>query len=205
MTEELSCKVVIVGDTSVGKTSIIDRFAKGQFQESTISTFGCMATDKLLKRTSDGRSIKVFLWDTAGQEKYRSLSPVYFRGSDFAIVTYDVTSEASLEAVTFWINQFRSVVGESGEIVIAANKSETVESLEEREKIKQKLERKFQFKTFMVSAKANFGLQEMFQYIADKYVKKGEAEEEEEIESCVRIPPKETAKEKEKEEKGSCC
>lgn len=205
MSDNLTCKVVIVGDTSVGKTSIIDRFAKDQFQDSTISTFGCMATSKILKRTSDGRNIQVFLWDTAGQEKYRSLSPVYFRGSDFAIVTYDVTNEASLDAVTFWINQFRSVVGESGEIVIAANKSETIESQEERDKVKQKLERKFQYKTFLVSAKANFGLQEMFQYIADKYVKKGETEEEEEIESCVRIPVKDTVKQKENDEKGSCC
>mmetsp|Transcript_14636 Transcript_14636/g.58485 ORF Transcript_14636/g.58485 Transcript_14636/m.58485 type:complete len:141 (-) Transcript_14636:695-1117(-) len=87
-------KVVLLGDAGVGKSSLARRFVHRHFQPFAESTIGASFMSKTL--AVDGREVKAQIWDTAGQEKYHSLAPMYYRGAGAAIVVYDVSSAASL-------------------------------------------------------------------------------------------------------------
>ena len=92
-----TAKVVLVGDTGVGKTSICERLTKDLFTDSTAPTIG--AANFTISFDTDRGKIELNIWDTAGQEKYRSLAPMYFTGSQAAILVFDLTSEESLSAL----------------------------------------------------------------------------------------------------------
>ena len=90
-----SYKVVILGDSCVGKTSIATQFSNGTFSELQDSTIGAAYFTKT--RTIDGKEKRIEIWDTAGQERYHSLAPMYYRGAKAAIVVYDITCITSFE------------------------------------------------------------------------------------------------------------
>ena len=92
-----SAKVVLVGDAGVGKTCICERLTKDSFLDSTAPTIG--AANFTVKIPTEKGNIEFNIWDTAGQEKYRSLAPMYFAGSQAAILVFDLTSEQSLSAL----------------------------------------------------------------------------------------------------------
>lgn len=93
----LRYKVVLVGDMSVGKTSLISRFVENTFREIYDPSIGVDFSSKTVKFR--GRSLKIQMWDTAGQEKYKSLIPSYIRGSSIIFLVYDVTSKLNLNNI----------------------------------------------------------------------------------------------------------
>jgi Ras-related protein Rab-7A len=96
-------KLVVVGDSNVGKTSVIQQFVNKRFTSDFKSTIG---SDFASKQVSvDGQTINLQIWDTAGQERYRSLSTSYFKGCEAAFVVFDVTKEASFDHVSFWVDE----------------------------------------------------------------------------------------------------
>lgn len=84
-------KVLIVGDSGVGKTAILNKFANGSFDDLYSSTIGVDFKSKILKATGTNISVKLQIWDTAGQERFRSITNSFYRGSDYIILVYDVT------------------------------------------------------------------------------------------------------------------
>lgn len=98
----LRYKVVLVGDMSVGKTSLISRFVENTFREIYDPSIGVDFSSKTVKFR--GRSLKIQMWDTAGQEKYKSLIPSYIRGSSIIFLVYDVTSKLTL--ILIHINEY---------------------------------------------------------------------------------------------------
>ncbi|BFU20066.1 Rab family GTPase [Entamoeba histolytica HM-1:IMSS-B] len=105
-------KLIVVGDSSVGKTSLIQMFANNQFSNSVVSTVGI---DFLTKRYEvDGTTYKVQIWDTAGQEKFRTIITSYYRGVQGAVLIYDVTNKSTFDAINYWVKN----VQEFGEQVI---------------------------------------------------------------------------------------
>jgi small GTP-binding protein len=82
-------KLVIIGDSGVGKSSLVLRFVTQSFKPFSESTIGASFMSKVIEL--DGQTVKVQIWDTAGQEKYKSLAPMYYRGAAAAIVVYDIT------------------------------------------------------------------------------------------------------------------
>eukprot|EP00754_Rhynchopus_humris_P035457 Rhum_TRINITY_DN16988_c0_g1::Rhum_TRINITY_DN16988_c0_g1_i1::g.164959::m.164959/K07893/RAB6A; Ras-related protein Rab-6A len=113
-------KVVFLGDSAVGKTSIITRFMYDTFETSYQYTIGI---DFLSKNIKVGNKVlRMQLWDTAGQERYRSMIPSYIRDSKVAVVVYDVTSRASFDAAEGWIDGVRSERGTDALIVLCGNK-----------------------------------------------------------------------------------
>ena len=105
MTE--SFKVVIVGDSNVGKTSIMQRYAKDTFRCDIEPTIGPQFMSKLVEIDDAGTTMKLQIWDTAGQEKYRSVTPIYYRDAAAAICVFDVTSKLSLDDAEKWIEDLR--------------------------------------------------------------------------------------------------
>ena len=104
-----TCKVVLLGESGVGKTCIIARFINNTFEENLISTTGASYAGKTMTFDEyDGKSIRFEIWDTAGQEKYRSLTKIFYKDAGAAILVYDITRKESYEEIQkYWFNQIK--------------------------------------------------------------------------------------------------
>lgn len=113
-------KLVFLGDQGVGKTSIITRFMYDTFDKNYQPTIGIDFLSKTMYM--EDRTIRLQLWDTAGQERFRSLIPSYIRDSSVAVVVYDITSPASFENTSKWVEDIRTERGEDVIVVLVGNK-----------------------------------------------------------------------------------
>jgi len=167
--QQLEAKVVLLGDSGVGKTSIAVRYVQGLFAEDQPSTIGASFFTKRL--TADDYKVKMQIWDTAGQERFRSMAPMYYRGSQGAVVMYDVSSEESFTGVETWIQELRDSVQGSLVIAVVGNKCDI-----EPEKRVIPTERGKEFALahdclfFETSAKNDTGIVELFQDICQQIV-----------------------------------
>ena len=105
----LSCKVVLIGESGVGKTSIISRYISNTFNPVLTSTPGASFTTKTVYLQEYRKSIKYEIWDTAGQEKYRALAKVFYKNAAVCILVYDITRRKSFEELkNYWVNEIKS-------------------------------------------------------------------------------------------------
>ena len=122
-----SIKIILLGNQAVGKTALISAYEDKQFSHETISTIGSEYIYKKLK--IDEKEYKVQLWDTAGQEKFRSVSKIYFKDSDIVIFVYDITNEKSFNDLgEFWIGYVKDLIGNDKVFGIASNKIDLFEN-----------------------------------------------------------------------------
>ena len=121
-------KCVVLGDTGVGKSSLVLKFVSGNFKPYSESTIGASFMSKYL--VIKGCSIKFQIWDTAGQEKYHSLAPMYYRGAAAAIVVYDITRAATFKTLRNWIDELKAQGPKDIAIAIAGNKSDMKDNRE---------------------------------------------------------------------------
>ena len=104
-----SCKVVLIGESGVGKTSIISRYMTNTFSSTLGSTPGANFTTKTIFLEEEKQSIKYEIWDTAGQEKYRSLAKVFYKNSAVCILVYEISRKESFEELkSYWINEIKA-------------------------------------------------------------------------------------------------
>ncbi|TMW61298.1 hypothetical protein Poli38472_013761 [Pythium oligandrum] len=115
-------KVVLLGDTGVGKSSLVLRFVTNNFRPYSESTIGASFMSKMI--VVKDTPIKYQIWDTAGQEKYHSLAPMYYRGAAAAIVVYDITRKQSLTTLKNWVKELKQLGPDNIVIAIAGNKSD---------------------------------------------------------------------------------
>ena len=169
--DNITCKVVLVGETGVGKTSIIQRYLLNSFTEILPSTVTSSYSYKLLEYPKFKKSISFDIWDTAGQEQYRSVAKNFYINAAIAILVYDIRRRDSFEAIKeYWYDQLK----ESGEddmvIAIAGNKSDLFEEEEvpedEAKQYAQSVGAIFQ----LTSCKKNFGIDELFKICGQKYL-----------------------------------
>ncbi|XP_022094540.1 ras-related protein Rab-22A-like [Acanthaster planci] len=113
-------KLCLLGDSGVGKSSIVQRFVCDSYQDSIPPTIGASFMSKTV--TTGEKSFKFQIWDTAGQEKYRGLAPMYYRGAAAAVVVYDITSQMTFTKVRDWIRELQQHGPENIVIAIAGNK-----------------------------------------------------------------------------------
>lgn len=119
-------KVCLLGDSGVGKSSLVLRFVSDRFDPFSSATIGASFMSKTL--TLEEQIVKFQIWDTAGQEKYKALAPMYYRGASAAIVVYDITVENSLRSVQSWVKELHQLGPKDIIIAIAGNKCDrTVE------------------------------------------------------------------------------
>ena len=96
-------KVVVIGDSGVGKSNLLSRFTRNQFTLESKSTIGVEFATRSV--TLEGKNIKAQIWDTAGQERYRAITSAYYRGAVGALIVYDITKETSFENVEKWLTE----------------------------------------------------------------------------------------------------
>jgi small GTP-binding protein len=113
-------KLVLLGESSVGKSSLVLRFVKGQFHEFQESTIGAAFLTQTVQ--IDDTTVKFEIWDTAGQERYHSLAPMYYRGAQAAIVTYDLTNKETFQKAQNWIKELQRQASPNIVIALAGNK-----------------------------------------------------------------------------------
>ena len=163
-------KIIFVGDTGVGKTQIINKFVNSKFDETYDSTIGVDFMSKNI--TFHGTNIKLQMWDTAGQEKYKGLIPSYVRNSSIVFLIYNVSVKKSFDNIPNWISFIKS--HESPTLVLCGNKID----LEKREVTKEEgenLAKKEKIAFFEVSAKTGDGIKNMFySSVADLLISKGD-------------------------------
>ena len=105
----MPCKVVLIGESGVGKTSIISRYISNKFSSLFAATPGASFTVKTVFIREYKQSIKFEIWDTAGQEKYRALAKVFYKNAAVCILVYDITRRKSFEELkNYWVNEIKS-------------------------------------------------------------------------------------------------
>lgn len=110
-------KVVIVGDSGTGKSSLMLRFAENTFSEHYISTIGVDFQIKTI--ATEGKTVKLQIWDTAGQERFRTITGAYYRGSDIVIMVFDVTNRASYDSISrYWLNEIQKKASDKKYLLI---------------------------------------------------------------------------------------
>ena len=120
----ISCKVVFLGDTSVGKSCLAVRFVRNDFFEFQEPTIGAAFLSKTM--TYNNKRYKFEIWDTAGQERYRSLAPMYYRGARAAVIVYDITHEDSFKGAKSWIRELKKKTSNCL-ILLIGNKIDLIE------------------------------------------------------------------------------
>ena len=136
---EFQIKLVIIGDTGVGKTNFIFQFTEGRFSSLHVTTVGFDYKSKIIKLPKSKRNVKLQIWDTAGQERYMAINKSLFQKVQGIILMYDLTNRDSFEHVTNWLNLIKQTVT-SKTVILVANKLDLEEekrivSVEEGEKI----------------------------------------------------------------------
>jgi len=159
-------KLVLLGEAGVGKSSLVLRFVANHFKAYSESTIGAAFMSKTL--VVDDQAIKFQIWDTAGQEKYHSLAPMYYRGASAAIVVYDITRATSFKTLQNWVTELRSLGPENIVIAIAGNKCD----LDDKREVEKETARTYaeEINAIFVetSAKTGNNVQEMFTNISKK-------------------------------------
>ena len=104
----LTCKVVLLGESGVGKTSIISRYINNTFKSQLMSTPGANFVTKNVIMEDENKTIKFEIWDTAGQERYRSLAKVFYKNAAVCVLVYDITRKTSFDAIkNYWVKELK--------------------------------------------------------------------------------------------------
>ncbi|CAD8172553.1 unnamed protein product [Paramecium octaurelia] len=115
-------KIVIIGDSGVGKTNIMTQFTRGEFSEETKTTVGVEFANKQL--VIDDKIIKAQLWDTAGQERYRAIISSYYKGASGALIVFDITKQSTFDNVDRWMKEVQESTSNDISIILVGNKSD---------------------------------------------------------------------------------
>jgi small GTP-binding protein len=174
MTEEIKhVKIVLIGECGVGKTSIISRYITDEFSNSVISSLTASFASKKTDLKLHKKTIQFDIWDTAGQELFRSVNKIFYSDANIVILVYDITNEKSFfELKNYWYKEILNN-GEKNIIFgIAGNKND----LFDKEKIKEEIVRNWAKEInaifYLTSAKNKNGIDELFEEIGKKYLNK---------------------------------
>ena len=169
--DDLEIKMILLGDTGVGKTSIISRYIEDKFNNDVVPSISMSYAQK--KLTINNQKLQLNIWDTVGQEKLRSLSKLFFTDAQIVILVYAIDNEESFKSLDFWLNQYKQIIGDDVVLGIAGNKNDLY--------LKQKVEEK-EGKEFaeenggffsLVSAKDNrISLEEFINKLVVEFLKK---------------------------------
>ena len=167
--EKITFRSVTIGDSSVGKTCIVNRFLQDKFDPAEQNTIGTLYES--FQDTRDGRDLEIQIWDTAGQEQYRSLGPIYYRSSAAALVVFDITNRKSFEDIGVWVQEFRNVAGENTIVLLVGNKIDLASNRVITQEEAQEWAQKNNCIYHETSAMSGEGVKELFKVLVDELMK----------------------------------
>lgn len=158
-------KLLLIGDSGVGKSCLLLRFSDDSFTTSFITTIGI--DFKIRTIELDGKRIKLQIWDTAGQERFRTITTAYYRGAMGILLVYDVTDESSFNNIRNWIRNIEQHASDNVNKILVGNKADMDESKRAVPFAKgQALADEFGIKFFETSAKTNMNVEDVFFTVA---------------------------------------
>ncbi|KAK9475541.1 ras family-domain-containing protein [Dipodascopsis tothii] len=159
--------VLLAGESAVGKSSLVLRFVKDQFDDYRESTIGAAFLTQTIA-LGDSTTIKFEIWDTAGQERYKSLAPMYYRNANCAVVVYDITQAASLDKAKSWVKELQRQANENIIIALAGNKLDLSAKRQVETSVAEAYAREAGLLFFETSAKTGENVTELFTAIATR-------------------------------------
>eukprot|EP01083_Nonionella_stella_P030844 84520_1 len=166
-------KTVLIGDSGVGKSCLLLRFADDSFTDSYISTIG---VDFRFRTVSiDKKTVKLQIWDTAGQERFRTITSAYYRGAHGIIMVYDVTNPESFEHVEDWLTEVNRHASENTMKLLVGNKADMVEDKKVAESTAQQFADRLGIPFLETSAKNSTNVESAFLTMARELIKSREA------------------------------
>ncbi|KAM6918869.1 RAB3A, member RAS oncogene family, a [Xenentodon cancila] len=158
-------KILIIGNSSVGKTSFLFRYADDSFTPAFVSTVGIDFKVKTIYRND--KRIKLQIWDTAGQERYRTITTAYYRGAMGFILMYDITNEESFNAVQDWSTQIKTYSWDNAQVLLVGNKCDMDDERVVAAERGRQLSEQLGFEFFEASAKDNINVKQTFERLVD--------------------------------------
>ena len=167
----ITCKVVLVGDSGVGKTCIIQRYVNNNYNENTESTSASTYTYKVVDYKQFNKSISFDIWDTAGQELYRALAKNFYLNASIGILVYDVRRKESFQSIKdYWYEQLK-VSGEENMVFgVAGNKCDLFQEEQVTEEEGKKFAKSIGAIFHLTSCKESIGIDELFEECGKKYL-----------------------------------
>jgi len=166
-------KVVLLGQSSVGKSSLVLRFVQDRFIPNTEGTIGAAFLVKSLPLT--GETVKFEIWDTAGQERYHSLAPMYYRGAQAAIIVFDLSSRDSFDKAQIWVDELREKSSPDQIVAFVANKLDIQDKRQVSKEEGENYASQHDLLYLETSAKDGTNVNELFKLLADKLPKNDQA------------------------------
>lgn len=160
MTGNQELKIVLIGNAGVGKTCIVRQVTTQVFNSNTESTLGATYSSKVVN--ADGHDVRLQIWDTAGQEKYRGMAPMYFRDANAAIITYSITDKDSFNGVDEWVSSLHEHASSDVNILLVANKDDLEDQRVVQRKEGEDKASSIGCPFYEVSAKTGIGIQDIF-------------------------------------------
>ena len=171
MDEPIPVKVVLVGDTGVGKTCIIQRYVNNSYSEENESTFSSTYTNKVLEFKEYNKKLSLDIWDTAGQELYRALAKNFYLNAAIGILVYDIRRKDSYDSIkNYWVDQMKESGEENMILGIAGNKCDLFQEEEVPEDEVKKYAQSIGAIFKPTSCKESIGIDELFQECGKKFL-----------------------------------
>lgn len=195
---KLECKVVLLGETMTGKTSLISRLVDNTFNYNEMTTFVASNQSKeFVYSEFGGVTLTLQIWDTAGQEKFRSINKIFYKDAAVAILVYDITKESTFEQLrTYWYQEVKQKGEKNVVFAVAGNKCDMFSE----EKINEKTGREFAAEIgavfFQTSSLSNINVNELFKEVGKVYLQKNGLDKDNEF---IRLNGKN------KKKKDGCC
>ena len=203
MNYDQKCQFIIIGDATVGKTSILSRFSDGTFSTNYLATVGLENITK--DEVIDDKTIRIKIWDTAGQERYKSLAKSFYRNAEGVILVYDVTNLETYENLKFWLESIKNnMESDMSEIpiIIIGNKIDCDEREVKREEA-EKFWKDQGYPYFETSAKTGENIDMTIKYLVKKVINIKEGRKDDGNEN-IKLEKNEENKNNEEAKKCAC-
>jgi len=205
MNYDKKVQLLIIGDSTVGKTSILSRYTNGEFNPHYLATVGLDFFKK--DEIFNGKTIRIKIWDTAGQERYKSLTQGYFRNAEGIMIVYDVTNSVSFENLKYWIQSIKTHIDiDKGEVpaIIIGNKIDIFER-EVKKEDAEAFAKEQKFKYFETSAKNGNGINECIKFLVNTILRNTDNKEEEMEKKFIQINKENENSSKISKKTDKCC
>ena len=167
---EMMVKVVLVGDSGVGKTNIMSKYLKNEFHEDSKATVGVEFGAKQF--TVEGHVIKAQIWDTAGQERYKAITSAYYKGAKGAFIVYDITRKNTFDSVSRWVSDLTATADKKISIILIGNKSDLEDQRQVTKEMGEEKANQLQVAFLETSAMSGENLEKGFQMMINEIYKK---------------------------------